>query len=89
MRISDYSKNVELIDILSRVQLTEKTLLKIPNLVFCHIEITDSEIIRIGSRNRKCSKHNLTNNKQYLTFLCVIFLIVLQLERIKYCLLII
>ncbi|MCY8995008.1 hypothetical protein [Bacillus inaquosorum] len=47
-------KNVELKDILSRVHLTEKTLVKdLLNVVFCHIEIIDSETIRIGSRNRE------------------------------------
>ncbi|MGE9754392.1 hypothetical protein ACQP3R_16095 [Bacillus inaquosorum] len=47
-------KDVELKDILSKVHLTEKTIVRdLLNVVFCHIEIIDSETIRIGSRNRE------------------------------------
>lgn len=47
-------KDDELKNILSTVHITEKTIIKdLLNIVFYHIEITDSETIRIGSRHRE------------------------------------
>ncbi|MEC3619792.1 hypothetical protein P9152_05360 [Bacillus subtilis] len=47
-------KDVELKDILSRVHLTEKTIVRdLLNVVLYHIEIIDSETIKIGSINRE------------------------------------
>ncbi|MCK8099499.1 hypothetical protein MTN95_08960 [Bacillus sp. 2CMS4F] len=47
-------KDVELKDILSRVHLTEKTIVRdLLNAVFCHIEIIDSGTIRIGQEIEK------------------------------------
>ncbi|AFI30571.1 MULTISPECIES: hypothetical protein [unclassified Bacillus (in: firmicutes)] len=47
-------KDVELKDILSRVHLTEKTIVRdLLNVVLYHIEIIDSETIKIGSVNRE------------------------------------
>ncbi|WP_258728379.1 hypothetical protein [Bacillus atrophaeus] len=47
-------KDVELKDILNGVHLAEKSIIKdLLNYVLYHIEITDSETIRIGSRHRE------------------------------------
>ncbi|QEY95447.1 hypothetical protein BACIH_3770 [Bacillus amyloliquefaciens] len=51
-------KDVELKDILNGAPLAEKTIIKdLLDYVLYHIEITDSETIRIGSRHRE----NITN----------------------------
>lgn len=47
-------KDVELKDILNGAPLAEKTIIKdLLDYVLYHIEITDSETIRIGSRHKE------------------------------------